>query len=215
LNSGARISVYRQWIGKLKQLIGMIREAYYDHVTTIRLYSAERAGDGGGQRLFVTPISQTVRSKAALLLKTQGRTSHQLDALAGCPSIHPSIQGRMNKLDASNNDLNSFKIIRMILDSTVRVPKRLTAPERFGVSQKSLEQEPHGKMRTVHLLELKRASQRPKRDPFQLRQAVLLFLLSDVAFRCIFLVLRPSSFPPAPRSPCPSNSLGTCISLSR
>jgi hypothetical protein len=55
LNSGARISVYRQWITKLKQFIGTIREAYYDHVTKIRLYSAERAGDGG-PRLFGTPI---------------------------------------------------------------------------------------------------------------------------------------------------------------
>jgi hypothetical protein len=55
LNSGARISVYHQWFGKLKQLIGMIGEAYYNHVTKIRLYSAERAGDGG-QRLFGTPI---------------------------------------------------------------------------------------------------------------------------------------------------------------
>jgi hypothetical protein len=49
LNFRARISVYRQWIAKLKQFIGMIREAYYDHVTKIRLSSAERAGDRGAK----------------------------------------------------------------------------------------------------------------------------------------------------------------------
>jgi hypothetical protein len=47
--------VYLQWIAKLKQLIGMIGEDYYNYITKIRLYSAERAG-GWGQRLFGTPI---------------------------------------------------------------------------------------------------------------------------------------------------------------
>jgi hypothetical protein len=47
LNSCPRISAYRQWIGKLKQLIGMIGEAYSHYFTKIRLYSAERAGDWG------------------------------------------------------------------------------------------------------------------------------------------------------------------------
>jgi predicted aminopeptidase len=47
LDSGARISVYRQWIATFKQLIGMIGEDYYHYVTQIRLYSAERAGGWG------------------------------------------------------------------------------------------------------------------------------------------------------------------------
>jgi hypothetical protein len=58
LDFGARISVYRQWSAKLKQLIGMIGEAYYNSVAKIRLHSAERAGDGG-QKLFGTVIFTT------------------------------------------------------------------------------------------------------------------------------------------------------------
>jgi hypothetical protein len=48
LDSGASISVYCQWIAKRKQLIGMIGEACYKYTSKIRLYSAERAGAGGG-----------------------------------------------------------------------------------------------------------------------------------------------------------------------
>jgi hypothetical protein len=40
LDSGVRISVYRQWIAKLKQLIGMIGEAHYHDVTEITLSAA-------------------------------------------------------------------------------------------------------------------------------------------------------------------------------
>jgi hypothetical protein len=47
LDSGAHISGCRQCIAKLKQRIGMIGEAYYNYVTKIRLYSAERAGGWG------------------------------------------------------------------------------------------------------------------------------------------------------------------------
>jgi hypothetical protein len=47
LDSGQRISVYRQYIATLKQLIGMIGEAHDNYITKITLYSAERAGVGG------------------------------------------------------------------------------------------------------------------------------------------------------------------------
>jgi hypothetical protein len=43
--------VYRQWIAKFKQLIGMIGEAYDNYFTKIRLYWAERVG-GGGAKIF-------------------------------------------------------------------------------------------------------------------------------------------------------------------
>jgi hypothetical protein len=39
LDSGARILLYRQWIAKLKQLIEMSEEDYYDYATKIRFYS--------------------------------------------------------------------------------------------------------------------------------------------------------------------------------
>jgi hypothetical protein len=55
LDSGPRLSVYRQWIAKLKPLIGMIGEAYYNDGSKIRFYSAERA-EGAGQTLSGTPI---------------------------------------------------------------------------------------------------------------------------------------------------------------
>jgi hypothetical protein len=53
--SGALISVYRQWIARFYQAIVMIGESCYKYVTKIRLYSADSAG-GGGTKLFSVPI---------------------------------------------------------------------------------------------------------------------------------------------------------------
>jgi hypothetical protein len=81
LDSGAPISAHRQWIAGLEQAIVMVGECYYNYVTQIRFYSADR-GWREGQRLFGTPLLPflTAVSNTFIELLESSRMDQSTDA---------------------------------------------------------------------------------------------------------------------------------------